>query len=210
MTKRALVGAAAAAMVAVTVYQGRVVFENDHGAVELEAGQSGSATKAAPPSRKSASFADDSGSTSRGLDVTPDSAATEPDERARRPIPRLPEPTRDRLELAPATDVKPIPSEATRAAMEEVRPRIAECYERVADKWPGLAQTPHRLAVRFHVDTDLDHSAFVTFASVEGHPLADDPAFSECVIETIDTIGRYLPPPMVEGGQGIVYPLALD
>jgi hypothetical protein len=94
--------------------------------------------------------------------------------------------------------------------MEKVRPLLAECYDLVADEWPELAQKPHGLAVRFHVIADPGDGAVVTEASAEGHPIAHDATFSECITETVSTIGRYLPPPMVEGGMGIVYPLELD
>jgi hypothetical protein len=214
MSKRALVGAAAATTVVVAVYTGSVVFKNGHGDIELEAGHSASATPGAAPSSRPTRLAADLGATKGGPAASRDAAINdtgeEQAEQAVRAIPRLPERTEEPFVLAPASEEKPIPSHATRAAMEQVRPLLAECYGLVAHEWPGLAGESHRLAVRFHVIADPDHGAVVEDASVEGHPLALDPTFSECITETVSTIGRYLPPPMVEGGMGIVYPLELE
>jgi hypothetical protein len=208
-TKRGALGAAALAVAAVAVYQGRVLLANSEGEVALAAGDEGSISPGAPPRRSS------------GAARARVSAPTRPrartgwarrfaSQRARQELLRIIHAARARRESTKSTKPQPadragtssgqeapkgrLSKEYIQATIKEAIPLVKECYELSLHEKPDLAG---RLVAEFTIVGEEEAGGLVSLVDITGEDsIARHAPLRECIQETIYSLEF----PRPEGG----------
>jgi RNA polymerase sigma factor (sigma-70 family) len=91
--------------------------------------------------------------------------------------------------------------EYVRDAVHAIEPLLTECYTAALDRDPSLAG---RIEVQFTIEGDPDIGGLVTESAIDPTSEIKDPAFRECVQETMFAIE--IDPPRDGGKVGVTYP----
>ena len=213
--RKGAVGAAVLAVVAVTVYQGRVLLGNEERTVEVGRNERGELKPGEGPrlSRRALSSAP----ASRPAPTKRAWARRLASREARRELLRLVHRAREQreqgaapmaasgaggrgAELAPATGS--LDKEYIRSTINEAIPLVKECYELALRERPGLGGT---LKVRFTIGAEPEVGGLVEQVEIDGQdPAALDPGLRECMEQTIYSLE--FPPPEGGGRVNVTYP----
>lgn len=212
--KRGAIAATAAALVVVTVYEGRVLLGNQHGETDVRAGQVARAstdgapridrdapapdqTVTAPAPRTPRRFAnaDERAALSRAIAWARERRATE----AARPS--APEPAPAASPALPRP-VGALDKDYIRERVRDVLPLLTECYTLALEDAPELAG---KLVTEFVISGEPEIGGLVEESTIadEGSTISH-PGMRECIRETLYSI-EFEPPP--DGGKVLVrYP----
>lgn len=213
--RRGGVGVAALAVVAVTVYQGRVLLGNEERSVEVGRNERGELTPGEGPrlSRRALSGTP----ASRPAPAKRAWARRLASREARKELLRLVHRAREQreqgaapmaapgasgrgAELAPATGS--LDKEYIRSTIKEAIPLVKECYELALREHPDLGGL---LKVRFTIGAEPEVGGLVEQVEIDGQdPAALDPGLRECMEQTIYSLE--FPPPEGGGRVNVTYP----
>jgi hypothetical protein len=218
-TGKAAVGALSVVVVTVAVVTGSVLFENDHGALALAAGEIASARAGEAPARRGAgAAAAESPAPRRAAPAVRRFGSPE----ARAALLRAIAATRARRldhapsAGAPAAAPADVPADGTpagtlnreyiRSVVGDAVPLVRECYEMSLETSPDLAG---RLVMHFTIAGEADVGGIVEEATVEpDEALAGHADFAECMRETI--LSLEFPAPEGGGVVNVSYPFIFN
>lgn len=214
MRKKAAFGAAATLLVTVALYEGHLLFENEHGQLALAEGDIATAGLGEAPSLSSAT--EDEPVVDRPVSRVSRFKSSQARETLRRAIEAARqedlrrEATRDLSsesgEVAPEMPERPrgtLPREYIRETVGEITPLIAECYDTTLEQSPTAEG---RVTVSFTIVGEEDVGGLVETAEIVeiDESLAELTDFDECIVQTILSIE--IDPPEGGGEVNVTYP----